>query len=161
MSRTQDKYMQSHGENKLEGINDTMRNMEHAKRSTGCPKLGVLEKLSIRRPQNSLQVQIVNHYTSEQLKELNILASWLNYDLVRTVLFCVSKKSIIRRIIIWKCIGKWEVAANSYMHNSNCDSGLLTGSHPPGTKTLSPTVIKMAMQQYKLMNSQGKIISQL
>lgn len=106
-------------------------------------------------------MQIVNHYISEQHKELNILASWLNYDLVRESHFCVSKKSIIRRIIIWKYTGKWEVAANSYIHNSNCDLGLLTGSHPPGTKTLALTVIKMEMQQYKLMNSQRKIISQL
>lgn len=52
------------------------------------------------------------------------------------------KKSIIRGIIMWKYTGKWEVAANSYMHNSNCDLGLLTGSHPPGTKTSAPTVNK-------------------
>lgn len=45
-----DRDMQSHGENKLEGINDTMRAMEDAKRLTNCPNVGVLEKLSIRRP---------------------------------------------------------------------------------------------------------------
>lgn len=88
----QDRYMQPRGENRLEGINDPMRAMEDSKRLTGSSKLGVLEKLSIRRPQNSLQVQIVNHYISEQHKDLNILASWLNYDLVRGVHFCVSKK---------------------------------------------------------------------
>lgn len=43
----QDRDMQSHGGNKLEGINDPMRAVEDA---TGCPNVGVLEKLSIRRP---------------------------------------------------------------------------------------------------------------
>lgn len=53
------------------------------------------------------------------------------------------------------------MAANSYIHNSNSELGLLTGSHPPGPETLAPTVIKTAVQQYKLMNSQRRIISQL
>lgn len=50
ISRMQDRYMQPRGENRLEGINDPMRAMEDSKRLTGSSKLGVLEKLSIRRP---------------------------------------------------------------------------------------------------------------